>query len=480
MNPFKAYLNFFAPTDTRLSHSQKEWYRSLLTLTLVGYAIGLYSLLKWSRLEVTPLSTTSVVFIVILVAASFMIRHGQHLTLASNLFMCAIALHSSNMVYQLGGIHSAHILWPVAVISFGYLFLTPRNASAWAAVMALFMGGLLLADLQNLALPQHPLPETAARIDQVSGYILPLLVVWLAQYFSSKWRTKAIDRASNLTADSEKKASELAANAMAMEQVLDVAQNSMQSLADLADELNQMQASVQHQTGQLSQENKRLSETAERTDQALSVMMDSFSDEEREVMRTLKETEQTQKLTSASATAMQQLIDAMEKIKANNDAIEASTQLITGIAEQTNLLALNAAIEAARAGEQGRGFAVVADEVRTLSQRSNTSAGEIRKLLGQSIQDANNGMESVKHTSEQFNRVTESIGQIVQAIQLIADSVNEQSSQTQSIVDGSHDIRDISEQHTQATDQLAQSQIRMSEIAQQLAELSHKMAEIKG
>jgi len=480
MNPFIAYLNFFTPKDARLSHNQREWYRSLLTLTLVGYAIGVYSLIKWTRLDVEALSTTSFLFMLVLVSASFMIRHGQYLVTATNLFMFAIALHSSNMVYQLGGIHSAHILWPVAVISFGYLFLTPRNASVWAGLMALFMGSLLVADLQNSHLPQHTLPESAARLDRISGYILPLLVVWLAQYFSSKWRTKAIERASSLTADSEKKAGELAANAMAMEQVLDVAQDSMQSLADLAAELNDMQASVQQQTNQLSQENKRLAATAESTDQALNVMVDSFADEEREVMRTQKESEQTQALTSASAAAMQQLTDAMEKIKANNDAIEASTQLITGIAEQTNLLALNAAIEAARAGEQGRGFAVVADEVRTLSQRSNTSAEEIRKLLGQSIQDANNGMESVKRTSEQFDRVTESIAQIVQAIQLIAGSVSEQSSQTQSIVNGSHDIRDISEQQTQVTDQLVQSQQRMSEIAKQLAELSHKMAELTG
>ena len=177
---------------------------------------------------------------------------------------------------------------------------------------------------------------------------------------------------------------------------------------------------------------------------------------------------------------MGQAYQHIQELAGQAESINSIVDVINAISEQTNLLALNAAIEAARAGEQGRGFAVVADEVRTLSQRSNTSAEEIRKLLGQSIQDANNGMESVKRTSEQFDRVTESIAQIVQAIQLIAGSVSEQSSQTQSIVNGSHDIRDISEQQTQVTDQLVQSQQRMSEIAKQLAELSHKMAELTG
>ncbi len=123
---------------------------------------------------------------------------------------------------------------------------------------------------------------------------------------------------------------------------------------------------------------------------------------------------------------MQNTIEAMSVIEKSSKQITEAVELITDIADQTNLLALNAAIEAARAGEHGKGFAVVADEVRKLAERSASSASEITKLMNESSKQVKDGARLSMEAGHNLREIVGEIMKIAEQLESISDATQKQ------------------------------------------------------
>jgi methyl-accepting chemotaxis protein len=250
---------------------------------------------------------------------------------------------------------------------------------------------------------------------------------------------------------------------------------SAEGTASSATELAATTEQVNRTTEELRRSTEQERLAMERSSAALVEMNANIQQVKQSAMRAETLAARSQEAGHQGLTAVQDTGRAMEAIEESSAKVNRIITVITDIARQTNLLSLNAAIEAAKAGTMGKGFAVVAEEVRKLAERSGTAAKEITTLIQESTDRVGLGTEAVKQATLNLERIEGHVRDNAGQLKEITAAMDEQGRASEEVVHAMESATQMVERNASAATELSATVQETARTTEELANLAHQL-----
>ncbi|MFC5528682.1 methyl-accepting chemotaxis protein [Cohnella yongneupensis] len=326
----------------------------------------------------------------------------------------------------------------------------------------------------------------------VSGFSISVLFLVIITYWALRYilrsipqllaKLKLIENGDLTVQFDSSSGNEIGQIAQGIRSMVQQVYNMIRTIADTSQSLTSSAAEISLTTEEVARGSMQQAESAQTASELVKDLTNAVSVVSKRAQEAVELTEKTNRGALAGGDAVRKTINSMDHLTVRMSNLEQDSnkigdiiQVINEISEQTNLLALNAAIEAARAGEQGRGFAVVADEVRKLAERSGEAAKQIAAIITgmqhstqESVKAVTETADLSRQTGQELERIVNMAGEVARQSEEIARDSQNQSVKTAEVMREIESIAAVSEEAAAAAEQTASSSQTLTSLSESL------------